>query len=287
MNRILALTAPAMICASLISAADAPMGGEEDRAMSILADALKSRNPETRKAGVKALRLVGEQEPFATRLEGMLHDGDVPVRVAAVEALAELKNQRAIAALKTALSDQVPEVRYAAATALFNLHQVAGREFLIGVLNGHQKTCSGMVAEHIREARRTLEIPDALLTLAVERGTAFVPVPYFDAGIEAFKEIRAHNGVSSRASTAALLGKERDSRVIAALRVALTDKQPAVRAAAARSLALADDPAVEQDAAGLFVPLFKDRHLAVRLTAAAGYLRSEKAAVAAADVVDE
>lgn len=272
MNRILALTAPAMICASLLGAAEgASSAGDDDRARSILAGALRAKNPETRKAGVKALRLVGDREPFASRLEAMLRDGDVPVRVAAVETLAEVKTGRAVAALKTALADAVPEVRFAAAKALFELHEAAGREFLMRVVDGREKTCSGMVASHIREIRRTLEIPDALLAVAVKQGASFVPVPYFDTGIDALKEIRGHNGLSSRAATAALLGKEQNPEVTAVLRVALTDRNAQVRAAAVQSLALAGD-GPEQ-----FVALFKDRDRTVRLEAAAGYLRLERA----------
>jgi hypothetical protein len=57
------------------------MAGDNDRARSLLAAALKARNPETRKEAVKALRLFDGQ-----------NDPDVPVRVAAVGTLGERKN---------------------------------------------------------------------------------------------------------------------------------------------------------------------------------------------------
>ena len=74
------------------------------------------------------------QEPFASGLEAMLHDPDVPVRVAAIETLLERKNDDRTAPLNTALNDEVPELRFAAATALLRLHHPAGRDFLIQIL---------------------------------------------------------------------------------------------------------------------------------------------------------
>jgi len=287
MKRIFTLTAPAMIWASLMMTANGQTASHEDRAKSLIADALKAKNPDTRKEGVKALRMVAEQAPFASQLEAMLTDSDVQVRVAAVEALAELKNERGIAALKTALSDQAAEVRFAAAKALLKLNDPAGRDFLIAVLNGDAKVSSGMVATHLREAKRTMETPNVLILLAVKQGVTMAPVPGLGVGYSSAQEILAHRGISERAATALLLGKEQDSEVITALRNALTDKNAAVRAAAVQSLALAADTTVQQDAVELFVPLFNDKNRAVRLRAAASYLRLENMSSTTAMGVDE
>jgi len=277
MNRILALTAPAMICASLILPAKGQTPCDNDRAKSLLADAMKAKNPDTRKEGVKALRLVAGQEPFATTLEAMLNDKDVQVRLAAIEALEALKSERGIAALKTALNDQVAEVRFAAATALFKLNDPAGREFLMVVLSGDTKTASGIGATSIREAKRTLETPSALMMAAAKQGIEFAPVPYLSVGYSAAQKIMTRRGASGRAATALLLGKDKDPEVIAVLRNALTDKDASVRAAAVQSLALVADPMTKHDTAALFVPLFNDKNQAVRLWAAAGYLRQNSA----------
>ena len=273
MKRTFTLTAPAMILVALMTTANGQTPSHEDRAKSLIADALKAKNPDTRKEGVKALRLVAGQAPFAAQLEAMLNDGDVQVRVAAVEALAELKNERGIAALKTALNDQVAEVRFAAAKALMKLNDPAGRDFLIAVLNGDTKFASGMVSSHLREAKRTTETPNALIMLAVKGGTSMAPVPGLGVGYTVTREVMARRGNSERAATALLLSKDQGSEVIAALRNALTDKNAAVRAAAVQSLALVADSAVRQDAVEVFVPLFSDKNQTVRLRAAAGYLR--------------
>jgi HEAT repeat protein len=287
MNRIFALTAPAMICASLILPANGQTPSDNDRAKILLSDALKAKNPDTRKEGVKALRLVAGQEPFASRLEAMLNDSDGLVRIAAIEALAEMKSERGIAAMKTALNDQIPEVRFAAAKALLKLNDPAGRDFLIAVLNGDTKVSSGLVASHIREAKRTMETPNVLILLAVKQGVSIAPVPYIGVGYASAKEIMAHRGISERAATALLLGKDQDSEVIAALRDALTDKNASVRAAATHSLALVADPRIKRDAGILFAPLFNDKNQAVRLRAAAAYLRLTNAPSAPANQAEE
>jgi len=59
--------------------------------------------------------------------------------------------------------------------------------------------------------------------------------------------------------------------VLQALKDALTDKDWSVRAAAVHAIALRNDPALESD----LVPLLDDKKEAVRVRAAAGYLRLE------------
>ena len=56
-----------------------------------------------------------------------------------------------------------------------------------------------------------------------------------------------------------------------ALQDALTDKDWSVRAAAVHAIALRNNPALEKD----LLPLFEDKKEAVRVRAAAGYLRLE------------
>jgi HEAT repeat protein len=171
MKRFFALTAPLMICTALMIPAKSQTPADNDRAKSLLAQALKAKNPDTRKEAVKALRLVAGSRPFGTRLEAMLNDKDVQVRLAAVEALAELKNG---AALRTALDDKVAEVRFAAATALFKLSDPAGRAFLMGVLTGAEEISSGMIASVIAALRETVTDKDAQVRAAAVQALALV-----------------------------------------------------------------------------------------------------------------
>jgi hypothetical protein len=78
-----------------------------------------------------ALSLVGR--PFFSALKDRLDDKDADVRVAAIASLAEVKDPRALAALRAALQDDTPEVSFAAAKALWSLHDPAGRHALLAV----------------------------------------------------------------------------------------------------------------------------------------------------------
>jgi HEAT repeat protein len=66
-----------------------------------------------------------------------------------------------------------------------------------------------------------------------------------------------------------LLGADQDPATVEGLRDALTDKDPAVRAAAVHSISLRNDPSLKKE----LEPLLEDGKEAVRLRAAAGYLR--------------
>ena len=78
-------------------------------------------------------------------------------------------------------------------------------------------------------------------------------------------------GVSGRAATALLLSADKSPEVLQALQDALADTDWSVRAAAVHAIALRNDPALEAD----LVPLLDDKKEAVRVRAAAGYLRLE------------
>ena len=73
------------------------------------------------------------------------------------------------------------------------------------------------------------------------------------------------------AQTTMLLATEDGPEAVAALHNALRDKDAAVRMAAIQAIALRNHPAMQADIA----PLLEDGNQAVRLWAAAGYLRLE------------
>jgi HEAT repeat protein len=243
----------------------------EQRALEIIRKALQDKNPDTRKQAALALSLGGPQEQFLTELEGLLDDKDVEVRLATVASLADLKTKRATAALKKALNDEVPEVSFAAAKALYTQSDPAGREALLSVLSGETKVASGFLTKQKRDALRMMHTPRPMLMFAVKTGIGFAPVPGLGEGISSMQGILSDPGISGRALAALLLGREKDKATLAALREALGDKDASVRAAAVHSLALRNDPAIEKD----LVPLLDDKKESVRLRAAMGYVRLE------------
>jgi len=243
----------------------------QDRARRLLDDSLKDKNPDTRKHAVQALGLVSPREPYLSQLEAMLDDKDLEVRLATITSLVDLKNRRTVPALRKALDSDVPEVSFAAAKALWTLNDPLGREALISVLSGETKTSSGFITKQKRDALRMLHTPKTMFLFALRQGVNFVPVPGVGAGVSSLQGILSDPSVSGRAATALLLSTDKSPEVLQALQDALADKDWSVRAAAVHAIALRNDPALESN----LVPLLEDKTDAVRVRAAAGYMRLE------------
>ena len=242
----------------------------EQRSRRILDEALKDRSPDTRREAVLSLSLVGQREPLFARLESALFDEkDVPVRLAAVSSLAEIKGNRSRKALKKALEDDVPEVSFAAAKALLMLNDPSGKAALMSVLSGDTKSSSSFFTKQKRDAMRMMQTRNGRLMFALRTGIAFVPVPGIGQGFASMQGILSDPGVSGRATAALLLSREKDAKTVKALKDALTDEDWSVRAAAVHALALRGDPKLRKD----LEPLLDDDKQSVRLQAAASMLR--------------
>ncbi len=253
----------------LLLAAAAAMAASDEQCLDMLRHALQARNPDTRKLAAMALSLSADASPLMPMLEGMLDDKDVQVRVAVVASLGEVKTKAATAALHKALEDDVPEVSFAAAKALFARNDPEGRKALLAVLERESKTASGFLTSQKRDALRMMFTPRTTFLYAVRQGMGFVPIPGFGEGIASMQGILSDPSVSGRTTAALLLGKDKDPSTEAALKDALYDKDWHLRAAAVHSLALRNDPAVKKD----LEPLLEDDKEEVRLRAAAGWLR--------------
>ncbi len=242
---------------------------EENRANVLLSVGLGDKNPDVRKQAVAALGLIGPREPYISEIDNAISDKDVYVRLAAVASLVDLKDKGTADLLDKALHDTAPEVSFAAAKALFGLDDPRGRTALMAILEREAKTQSGFLTAEKRDTLRLVHIPKGMMMFAIKNGIGFAPVPGLGAGVSSMQEIMADNGVSGRATTAMLLANDPSPQVLDALKEALSDKDASVRAAVAHAIALRNDPALMPQ----LQPLFDDGKEAVRLRAAAGYLR--------------
>jgi HEAT repeat protein len=234
-----------------------------------LQDALDSGNPNTRKQAVIALSLAASREPLLSKLESMVADKDVEVQLAAIASMEDLRSKQTIATLRQALNGEVPEVSFAAARALYELGDPAGKQALLSVLSGETKTSSGFLTKQMREAMRMMHTPRATFMFALRQGIGFAPVPGLGVGITSLQQLLSDPGVSGRASAALLLSRDPRRDTLQALRRALSDRDWSVRAAAVHALALRNNPALQPDIARLI----NDDNQAVRLRAAAAYIR--------------
>jgi HEAT repeat protein len=250
----------------------------DPQCVDILQHALTAKNPDTRLQGVIALGLASDRNTLLPLLVAMVDDKDVPVRVAVVASLADVKSKATVEALHKLLLDPVPEVGFAAAKALWNLHDPAGKDALLSVVEGDSKTASGYLNSEMRRALRMIHTPSTTFMFAVREGVGFVPVPGLGQGVASMQALLSDPGISGRAAAILLVGRDKDPGILPALKDALYDKNWTVRAAAVHAIALRDDPALKKE----LVPLLDDEKEGVRMRTAAGFLRLSAIEAAAA-----
>ncbi|MGH9469736.1 MAG: HEAT repeat domain-containing protein [Terriglobia bacterium] len=259
-----------MLVAASVLAAQNQLSSPAAESRSLLEQAASDKNPDVRRQAAQAMSLLNATNPLLSELGAMVSDRDVSVRVAAVSALGDFKSRRNIPLLRQALSDPVPEVGISAAKALYDLHQPEGQEYLLAVVSGQTKAASSYITSQARSTVRLLHTPTKLFTTAAIGAAGMaVPLPGFAFGLASVEGILSDPGASARAAALLLLGNSRDPAVAEAVRSALLDKEWSVRAAAVHVTAMHPYPQFRED----LVPLLADKKDAVRLRAAAAYLR--------------
>jgi len=242
---------------------------EVERARNVLRDGFDSGDFTVRVQVIQAVGLVGQTEPLRTRLEGLLQDGNVNVRVAAVNAIADLKFTASIPALKKCLQDDTtPEVTFAAAKALYNMHDPAGENWLVDVYNGEEKAKSPMLRAQMRKFVGNFHSIESAGTFIVTSGIGYVPVPGVGAGFSAAMGLLNDPDLTPRAVSLIMLAREKNAKADGLLREGLTDKDWTVRAAAAQMIAFTARSGMRE----ALVPLFDDKTEKVRFRAAGAYL---------------
>ncbi|HEX5033018.1 MAG TPA: HEAT repeat domain-containing protein [bacterium] len=246
-----------------------PDSEPEKRAWQIVDEAMADKDADKRYEIVIAASLGGPHQKVFDFLTKALEDKKVEVRTAACASLASLKNPGAIPALKKALADPVPEVFFCAAQALWMLGDPAGEQVLLEVLEKEKGTTSGFLTAHQREALATFNSKKRFLLTMFHLGIRFAPVPGLAMGYSTMTQLMADHKANGQSMAALAFAHGNDPASLQALRGALQDKSPIVRAAAVHSLALRNDPSVKED----LIPLFEDKVPRVQDMAAVAYLR--------------
>ncbi len=223
----------------LIGVSIAAWGADTDlrqNAWTTLDTAMQSGNPEHRLQALAAIGTISNTDERAVKTaETALQDKDALVRVAAANALGQMKATQAAPALKAVVDSDTGEVAFAAAKALCNMGDPAGREMLVAVLAGERKDTPGMLTNAVRDARKKMRHPEGLLLMGTQDATGALFGPA-SMGIVAVKDAFKMRGVSGRASAAQALANDPEPYAVQLLEWALTDNNWEVRASAAKAL---------------------------------------------------
>ena len=242
----------------------------EIRAWSMLTDAAKpGQSAHDRVQAMAALGTLGNDERAARLIEEGFSAKDYDVRVAAVLAAGLTKNPKLIEPLQRVLDDDNAQVAYTAAITLWKMHDYSGQDLLTAVALGDRKAKPGMIKSEKHKATKELHSPKTMTMIGVNQASGYFLGP-FGIGLKAIEMVNKDSGAPPRAAAVDQLAHQHTDQVHAVLIDDLTDGEPAVRAAAAKGLGRWPDAETERQ----MLPMFGDNHLAVRLTAAATYLRA-------------
>jgi len=233
---------------------------------SLVAD---DKHVDVRIQGLAALGTMGANARTGKMITGAFTDKELDVRTAALLAAAQTKNHALIPAMRTMLDDKEPQVVFAAACALWRLGDHSGEDFLVAVASGDGKASPSLVHGGMHQANRELHDPAALAKLGALEGASMLLGP-FGFGITAYEYIKKNGGDSARVAAIEDLSQSHTPEVHKVLLGALTDKDPTVRAAAAKAISFYKDP----DTQKALAMLLNDTKRPVQLQGAAAYLIS-------------
>jgi HEAT repeat protein len=229
----------------------------------ILKAGLTAHGFNKRAAAVSALALLPDDSQATQLAQKALTDQNPEVRKAAATALGQMRARTAIPGLQTALKDKDLGVGLAAAASLKLLDDTAAYDFYYELLLGKRKSKESLLAEQ----QKRLHDPKELAQLGFSEGLGFVP--FGSLGYTAVKILLKDKSSAVRAAAAKALARDPDPRSAEALKETASDKHWVVRAAALNAIAERGDPALLPVA----VEDMTDEKDAVRFTAAATAIR--------------
>ncbi len=230
--------------------------------------ATDAKHPQTRVQALAALGLM--RSPRSDKMiADAMKDDDLDVRTAAALAAGETKDRNLTTSLRVLLDDKEPQVAFTAAITLWKMGDKSGEDILMAIVDGERSAGPTMMHGTAHRLSKDLHDPAMLARLGAMQGAAMLLGP-FGFGITAYEYVRKNGGDLARVSAIEAVSQERTEPIHKELVGALGDKDPAVRAAAAKALVGYRDKATSMAIYGLLA----DPKQPVRLTAAAAYLRT-------------
>ena len=242
------------------------------RARDVLKAGATNTDPDTRREVAVGLSVVSTGDRATTLLESLAKDKDALVREAAINSIGELKDAALAKFAVAALNDNVPEVAFAAARALFQLKQAEGKRVLIEVVEKETKAKSGFVQAKIRDMTRKMKRPKSAFLFVAKQGVGFIPVPGVGEGFSALTSLVNDTDFSARATALLVLAPDNSIEVRNLIEQAFNDDDWSMRAAAVQIASSRN----ERQWRTRLIPLFEDTNRRVRYRAAATYLRLER-----------
>jgi HEAT repeat protein len=228
------------------------------------------KHPDTRIQALAALGTLGTNPRAETLIVAAMKDPDVDVRTAAVLAAGQTKNRNLTTNLRTMLDDKEPQVAFASAITLWKMNDHSGEDILIAVVDGDRRATAGLRDGAMHTMNKDLHSPATLARIGALQAGSMLLGP-FGIGITAYEYMHKNGGESARVTAIEQISQEKTNPVRTNLISALNDKDPAVRAAAAKALGKDYHDKAVSDA---LLPVFDDAKRPVRLTAAAAYINS-------------
>lgn len=234
------------------------------QAWSVLKQGLTNSNVDKRKKAVGELGLLPDDPQALDAALTALKDDKPDVRVAAAQALGDMGAKSAKPQLIEAIDDTDPAVILTAAHALVTLGDERGYNVFYAVLTGERKSGQSLMEQQ----KKMLNDPKKLAGMGFQAGLGFVP--FGGLGYSAFKMFTKDDTSPVLAAAALTLAKDPDPKSGEALsNAALQQKKWLVRAAAFDALAKRGDPSLK----GTAVSGLQDEQEEVQYAAAAAVIR--------------
>lgn len=270
--------APDGATSQTITAAKPPEPSENlRRSWQLLTDSVKdAKHFESRTQALNALSSLGLNSRAVAMIVAATKDANLDVRCAAVVAAGKAKSRSLIEPVKKLLDDPEPQVVFIAAITLWrDFKDRSGEDILAAVAAGDRRANPNLIHGAKHDMSRTMHSPSALEKIGITTAAGMLLGP-FGFSVAAVEYMRKNGADTARVQAIELLEDEKTEDVRTAMRNALDDKDPGVRAAAVKVLG---DFHRQQDSK-VIAPLLDDSKPPVRLAAAAAYINTRGRALA-------